>query len=108
MDLVVNCWDNVVNQTRTRYLGSTYVEHARHRDLFAHFNSSLDSLDKSKLLQVAMDGPNVNWLFYKEFVNYLAVNDTSKLVPTGSCGLHSVHGALETGRRKQIRRLQSF
>ena len=97
MDLVANYWDNVVNQTRTRHLRSTYVGHARHRDLFEHFNSSLGSLDKSKLLQVAMDGPNVNWLFYKELVNYRAENDMSKLVPTGSCGLHTVHGALETG-----------
>ena len=93
MDLVVNYWDNVVNQTRTRYRGSTFVGHAHHRDLFEHFNSSLGSLDISKLLQVAMDGPNVNWLFYKELVNYQAENDTSKLVPTGSCGFHAVHGS---------------
>ena len=100
MDLVENYWDNAVNQTCTRYLGSTFVGRVGHRDLFEHFNSSLGSLDKSKLLQVAMDGPNVNWLFYKELVNYRAENDMDKLVPTGSGGLHSVHGALETGEKK--------
>ena len=44
-----------------------------------------------------MDGPNVNWAFYTEICNDRAVKCLSKLLPTDSCGLHSIHGSFKTG-----------
>ena len=43
-----------------------------------------------------MDGPNVNWAFFSELRNYMTENDISKLLSTGSCGLHAIHGAFKT------------
>ena len=61
IDHVVNFWGTVINKVSTRYLCSTFIGHARHKDLLLHFMSALDLLDKSNLLQVSIDGPNVNW-----------------------------------------------
>ena len=66
MDVVVSFWDNTLNRVCARYLNSTFVGHARHTDLLKHFRSTLEHLGMSKLLQVAMDGPAVNWAFYTE------------------------------------------
>ena len=93
--LVVNVWDNV-NKMCTCYLESTFIGHEQHQDLFKHFISALDSLNLKKLQQVSMDGPNVNWAFFSELRNYRTENDMSKLLSTGSGGLHSIHGASKT------------
>ena len=104
MDLVVNFWKNVLNKVYTRYLDSTFICHARHQYLFEHFISALNSLDLKKLLQVSMDGPNLNWAFYSELRNYRTENDMSKLLSTGSCGLH----AFKTESRAQIGNSKKF
>ena len=97
MDVVVNYWDVVLNRVCTRYLDSTFVGHSRSNDLLEHFLLGLQSLDKVKLIQVSMDGPNVNWAFFEELHNFQDENDMNKLLPTGSCGLHSIHLAFKTG-----------
>ena len=66
MDVVVSYLDNPLNRAFIRYLGSTFIGHARHKDLFQYFNQVLEPFDASKVLQIAMDGPNVNWAFYTE------------------------------------------
>ena len=102
MDVVVNFWDNVVNNECTRYLDSMFIGHVRHQDLFEHFISALDSLDLKKLLQVSMDGPNLSWVFFSELCNYRIENDMSRLLSTGSCGLFhtgSIDGAFKTGEQ---------
>ena len=70
MDIVVDVWGNVVNNECTCYLDSTFIGHVRHHNLFKHFISALDSLDLKKRLQVSMDGPNLNWVFFSELCNY--------------------------------------
>ena len=53
-----------------------------------------------------MDGPNVNWAFFSELGNYRTKNDMSKLLSTGSCGVHAVHGAFKTGEQSTDRKLK--
>ena len=93
----VNYWDDVLNRVCTRYLDSSFVGHSRSNDLLEHFLLGLQSLDKAKLIQVSMDGPNVNWAFFEELRNTQDENDMNKLLPTASCGLHSIHLAFKTG-----------
>ena len=99
IDLVVNFWGIVVNKVCTCYLNSTFIGHAWHQDLFEHVILALDSLDLKKLLLVSMDGLNVNWAFFSELYNHQTENDTVKLLSTGSCSLHAIHGAFKTGEQ---------
>ena len=82
MDLV-SFWKNVLNKVCTCYLDSTFICYARNQDHFEHFILALDSLDLKKLLQVSMDGRNLNWAFSSELRNYRTENDMSKLLSTG-------------------------
>ena len=73
MDLVVNYLDSVVNCVCTRYLDSTPLGHSRSRDLLHNFLLCLKSLNKTKLIQVPMDGSNANWAFYSELRRYTSL-----------------------------------
>ena len=67
----------------TRYLDSTFLGHSRSRDLLHNFLLCLKSLNKTKLIQVSMDGSNANWAFYSELHNYRDENNINKLIQTG-------------------------
>ena len=77
MDLVVNYWDDVLNPVCIQYLDSTFVGHSCSNELLEYFLLGLQSLDKAWLIQVSMDGPNVNWAFFEELLNFRDENDTS-------------------------------
>ena len=60
MGLVVNYRDDVLSRVCMRYVDSTFVGQSQSNDLLEHSLLTLQSLDKAKLIQVSMEGPNVN------------------------------------------------
>ena len=71
--------------------------HATHKDLLEGFNSSVSDLDLSKMIQLSMDGPNVNWKFARTLSKGRTENGLSDLIDIGSCPLHVINGAFQTG-----------
>jgi len=56
-----------------------------------------------KMLQVAMDGPNVNLKFLTELKRFLKNSEDQEdpeLLDIGTCSLHVVHGAYKTAHNK--------
>lgn len=98
MDLNIRFWDDAKNQVVTRYLTSKFLGRSRAVDLLAAFKEGLGEVPLSKLLQVSMDGPNVNWAFLRELKVDIQHND-KELLDVGSCGLHILHGAFKDGVR---------
>lgn len=100
MDIVVRYWEPTQNVVATRYLISSFLGHAAASDLLKNFTECLQSLSlsTSKLLQISMDGPNVNWKFVDDLKKTLYAHaEDRQLVELGSCGLHVVHGAFQSG-----------
>lgn len=54
-----------------------------------------EMLNLEKMMQVSMDGPNVNWAFLRELKQEF--KGDVKLFDLGSCGLHIMHGAFKDG-----------
>jgi hypothetical protein len=96
MDLHVRLWDVNNNKAVTRYFNSQFLGKASATDLLHSFKSGLGCIDKHKVIQVSMDGPNVNWAFYKLLKEEVSP-DSPLLLDTGSCGLHIAHGAFHHG-----------
>ena len=46
-----------------------------------------------------MDGPNINWKFYKDITLQIKT-DFNDLIDIGSCGLRILHGAFKTAIEK--------
>jgi hypothetical protein len=97
MDLVVRYWNTTKNCVVTQYLTSAFLGHATAEDLLTGFTNSVKELSLPKVIQVSMDGPSVNWKFVKLLSSKLREISDMKLLELGSCGLHAVHGAIQTG-----------
>ena len=69
--------------------------HGRADDLLEHFLVATDKLNMAKVIQVSMDGPNVNWSFHDKLQKKLKLDFNSQLLDVGPCGLHIVHGVFK-------------
>lgn len=98
MDLIVRYWCEKENEVKTRYLTSAFLEHATALDLLTAFKENISENIMSKLIQISMDGPNVNFKFLRELKEDLAQNpERKKLSETGSCGLHAANNSFKAG-----------
>ena len=99
MDFIVKYFrkDRVVS----RYLTSEFLGHTQADDLKKKFEEALQDLDMKKMVQVSMDGPNVNWKLYDSLVDDRNENeDYPALIDVGSCSLHVIHRAFRAGTQK--------
>ena len=94
MDFHIRFWD-VNNQVKTRYLTSEFLGHARVVDMDKAMDNATKNLNLSKLIQISMDGPNVNTAFHRKFDDRLHKDYETNFLDVGSCGLHKVHGAFQ-------------
>ena len=84
----------------TRYFNSVFLGHGTARDLEVKFREGLSGLVLAKLIQVSIYGPSVNWKFLETLQTSLHPDDTDpQLLDLGSCGLHVIHGAFQTGHK---------
>ena len=97
MELMVRYWDINWNKVKVRYWNSKFLGHTTHTDLLHHFNDAFSGLDMSKMIQVSMDGPTVNWKLFEALVSYRSECELPQLINIGSCGLHVINGAFRTG-----------
>ncbi len=92
-DFHVRFWNG--DQVQTQFLDTEFMGHARADDLKLAFEKGTEALPKKNMLQISMDGPNVNWSFYKKVEQSLADEYGLNLLNLGSCGLHIVNGAFQ-------------
>ena len=97
MDLYVRYWDVNAGQVNSWYYGSSFLEHAAHKDLLKHFGEITKDLWPSKSYHISMDGPNVNLRFLKKFSKLRAGDPVHSLADIDTFSLHSVHGRMNTG-----------
>lgn len=98
MDVLIRFWDPADDVVKTRYLTSCFLGHTRAEDLAAAFKKATENIEPAKILQLSMDGPNVNLKLLKSLKQEFSASDGNQnIVDIGSCGLHVVSGAFKTG-----------
>jgi hypothetical protein len=104
LDVCIRYFSTTTNLTCTEYLTSVFLGHAKSDDLMSAVSEALGDItrdfDLSKLLQISMDGPNVNLRFYKDFIQQYERQFERKILQTGVCSLHVLSGALKDGMNK--------
>lgn len=109
MDLVVRFFTQKVE---TRYLTSTFLQGAKACDLLESFKNSITGLGLrlSKMINVSMDGPNVNKKFLEDLKAYLRADPEIlfKMIDFGSCALHVVHNSFKGAHEKSGWKIQKF
>ena len=99
MDLCVHYWGVKKSRAAARYFDSLFLGHATANDLQSSFTSSLNDHILSKIVQVSMDGPNVNLKFLDQLINQLEIQSEKSMLDMGSRALHVVHGAFQNGHK---------
>ena len=98
MDILIRFWDSNKNEVSTRYYTSVFLGHTRACDLLKAFEDNIPKKLLKKIIQISMDGPNVNWKFLKDLqVNLSQYNDDKILIGIGSCSLHVLHNTFKAG-----------
>lgn len=91
-------WDVNFNEVST-YFKSCFLVHVTSNYIYLNFQETSGVTLFPKLLHVTVDEPNFNWKCY----DYLPENHNEihikELNDIGSCGLHLIHGAFQTGNK---------
>ena len=95
LDVYVRFWED--RQVVTRFLHSEFLGHATAQDLHDKLTPLLARLSHQKLLQLSMDGPNVNLKLRKLVEEDIQRSSTLRLLETGTCGLHVLLNAFHSG-----------
>ena len=101
VDVHVIFFDSNKQEVVRSFIGSHFMGHASAEDTFVsskEFRKDLDLVHN--LVQVSMDGPNVNWKTVEIIEDEWKIQDPNcpNLIVIGSCGLHVVHGAYGAGQ----------
>ena len=97
MDIGIRFWNKRTGLVESRYYGSKFLHRPNASELLKIILEATSDLKLDKLIQLAMDGPTVNWKVLEALDVYLEEKDVSKTINIGSCSQHVVHRALKTG-----------
>ena len=96
MDFSVRYFKN--DHVVTRYLSLAFLGHTTSEDLKLKFEEVTRDLNTKRMVQVSMDGPNVNWKMLNKITEErCSVEHYLGLINVGSCSLHVVHDAFRSG-----------
>ena len=98
MDINIRYWNGI--RAESSYFESQFLYRPNALNLTNSLLASIDGLELCKFLHLAMDGPNTNWNVLNEVDEHLVGKGQNKTMHIGSCSLHIVHGAFETGTVK--------
>lgn len=99
MDIAIRFWCINKNAVVTHYYSSAFLGHSTSQDLIQAFKAELKDLNLKKLLQISMDGPNVNIKFFKDLQTDLSKShdeDDPVVLFMGTCGLHVLNNAFKS------------
>ena len=97
MDVIICYFDVDDNKIKTCYLDSCFLGHSTHTDLLREYNKALEDLCENKLIQISMDGLNVNLKLLGKINEERTSNEFHRSISIGSCGLYMIHGAFDAG-----------
>ena len=111
MDVHTIYFDDEKMQVVRNYIGSHFMGHATADDTYKSLKKVHKDLDLShNLVQLSMDGPNVNLKTLQIVQENRQIEDPNcpQMINIGSCGLHVVHGAFATGQKATDWSLDKF
>ena len=97
MDIYIRYWCERENIVKTKYYDSQFFNRPNADNIVAGIDNALKNISKAELIHISMDGPTTNWSVYNKIQEIRKEKDLPVLSNLGSCGLHSVSGALGTG-----------
>ena len=96
IDILIRTWHD--NKISSRYYLSNFLGHACAVNILDTFEKHIElNLGLKNIIQVSIDGPNVNWSFFEKLQVKIEKDFSNKLIDVGSCGLQILHNAFKAG-----------
>ena len=98
MDILIRYFDEESGKVNTRYYESKFLRRPNKDNLHSKLLEALqdENLPLQNMLQLSMDGPNVNLAVLKLHSTFRDSMEYNKIIDIGSCTLHVVHGAFKS------------
>ena len=100
MDFSIRYWDDKEQIVKAPYFDSQFLDRPNADNLLDSIKLSTERLRNESLLQLAMDGPNVNWEVLTKLDDKLVEDGYTKTLNIGSCAQHAIHGSFQNGSVK--------
>ena len=81
----IRFFDEGRNAVHTRYFTSAFLGHATATNMVDVFVEKCGTMNLSNMIQLSMDGPNVNWSFYQKLMAEVYDDRSQKLIDIGQC-----------------------
>ena len=102
MDVFVRFWDIDRHKVSSWFYDSQFLGHTTHHDVMSSLEDSIKKIDATRIIQVSMDGRKTNLKFLQEYQKKRVEGGLPQFIDIGTCNLHIVHCAFETGATKMI------
>ena len=76
MLIEIRYWGINTNKVLTRYFNSAFIGYSTANNLYQNLTKLMNDQILSKIIQLPMDGPSVNWKFYEHLTDELDSADT--------------------------------
>lgn len=98
MDIHLKFMD-VDGTVKSRYITSYFLGKSRASDILDKLSDVLQRIGAEKLIQLSMDGPNVNWSVFRQLKEEVESKSPShhSLLNIGCCGIHTTHNSFKSG-----------
>ena len=100
MDVNIRYWDNEKHIAQSVYYDSKFLLRPNAENLKGAILDAIKELELRKFLHLAMDGPSTNWNVLDLINDHQVASGFSITISIGSCSLHILHGAFQTGITK--------
>ena len=102
MDIYIRYWSEESIMVKTKYLDSQFMKRPNAENVSQAIRSTLNThaIPSEEMIHASMDGPHTNWVVLKLINDWRKENQLPIIESIGSCGLHIVSGALQTGAEK--------
>ena len=97
MSIIIRFWCNDKCKVATRYLCSNFLARGNAETIRSTLIETLDGLDNRNCLMLPMNGPTTNWSVSGKVCSHRHQMELPSFFDVGCCGLHTVHGAFQTG-----------
>ena len=98
MDVIICYFCSNTGRVESKYFNSEFLGHTRTEDLLEKIEQL--NLQSKYMLQLSMDGPNVNLKVLKDIREKQKIEKVPELLETKTCSLHTVHNAFKCGFEK--------
>ncbi|XP_063229695.1 uncharacterized protein LOC134534921 [Bacillus rossius redtenbacheri] len=108
MDIHIRLWDPNSDEVVTRFFTSVFMGHSSAEVTLSTLQEATEKLNHSKLLNLSMDGPAVNWKLFNILQAELKKDFGCTLIDVGSCTLHTLNNCFKHGSRSTSWDIDSF